>query len=394
MNSRLKSDEIQIGQLLTPSQAIQLAIDEAKKGIGFVSPNPPVGCTIVDCNHRFLAVGFHARVGYDHAEIAALKKITDSEVLRGAHLYVTLEPCAHQGRTGSCARAIAPLGVASVTYAVEDPNPLVAGQGAEILRQAGVTATLLAERDDISDAAALTIEAEELAEAFLYFMREKKPFIGIKVASTLDGKMATTSGESKWITGDQAREHVHRVRAQYDAVAIGRNTFIADNPSLNVRHSDFPNYQNRVVLFDPDGGSLAQMKSANLVKVRPPESVWVVVGRDVKPKNPAGVRVIEVSVNEKGLFEIPSVLARLKLEGLTSLMIEGGSQTYAGFFESKNVQRLHTYLAPSLLGGRHGVAWSSGFGADSMAERIRLRDSHREILGDDLYWTARVEFAY
>ncbi len=391
----MKFENVQPGQLLTPTEAMRLAIEEGKKGAGFVSPNPLVGCTIVDRNHRFLAVGYHAQVGQDHAEISAIKKLADPEMLRDSHLYVTLEPCAHQGRTGSCAKAIAPLGVASVTYAVEDPNPLVAGKGADILRAAGVRAVLFSDREDVSEAerTEITAQAEDLAEIFLYFMRSKQVFVGVKVATTLDGKMATTSGESKWITGELAREHTHRTRARYDAIAVGRNTFVADNPSLNVRHRDFPGFQNRVVLFDPEGVTLAELPGSNLVKVRPPESVWALVGKGLKPKNPAGVHVIEIPLNEKGEFEIGDVLARLKLEGLTSLMVEGGSQTYGNFFSSGFVQRLHAYIAPSLLGGRHGVAWSAGFGSGTMAERIRLRRSEREILGEDLYWTARVEFA-
>jgi diaminohydroxyphosphoribosylaminopyrimidine deaminase/5-amino-6-(5-phosphoribosylamino)uracil reductase len=389
----LRIEDVKIGQLLTPAEAMQLAIDEGKKGAGFVSPNPMVGCTIVDRNHRFLSVGYHARVGHAHAEIEALAKIEDRSVLRDAHAYVTLEPCAHQGRTGSCAQAMAPLGFASVTFAVQDPNPLVAGRGADILRAAGVRAVLLADREDVPEVDELTAQAEELAEIFLHFMREKKPFVAIKVATTLDGKMATSSGESKWITGEAARAHTHKMRARYDAIVIGRNTFVADNPSLNVRHPEFPGFQNRVVLLDPAGTVLAQMSGSNLVKVRAPDAVWVLVGKGVKPKNPTGVRVIEIPLNDMGLFEMEAVLSRLKLEGITSLMVEGGSQTYANFFAGGLVQRLHAYVAPSILGGKHGVAWSAGFGKGTMAEKIRLRRSEREVLGEDLYWTARVEFA-
>lgn len=389
----LRNEDVKIGQLLSPAEAMQLAIDEGKRGAGYVSPNPLVGCTIVDRNHRFLSVGYHTRVGQAHAEIEALEKIADRSVLIDAHAYVTLEPCAHQGRTGSCAQALAPLGFASVTYAVQDPNPLVAGKGAEILRSAGVRAVLLADREDIPEAAELTAQAEELAEVFLHYMRAKSPFVAIKVATTLDGKMATTSGESKWITGESARAHTHKMRARYDAILIGRNTFVADNPSLNVRHPDFPNYQNRAIVLDPGGSVLAELATSNLLKVRPPESVWVLVAKGSKPKNPSGARVIEVPVGEMGLFEMGAVLARLKLEGLTSVMIEGGSQTYANFFAAGLVQRIHAYIAPSILGGKHGVAWSAGFGAGTMAEKIRLRRSVREVLGEDLYWTAGVEFA-
>ncbi|MES2962809.1 MAG: bifunctional diaminohydroxyphosphoribosylaminopyrimidine deaminase/5-amino-6-(5-phosphoribosylamino)uracil reductase RibD [Bdellovibrionota bacterium] len=145
-----------VGQLLTPSQAMRLAIRQGTKGVGYVSPNPLVGCTIVDREHRLLAVGHHAMVGGDHAEVAALKKLKSPEDLGGCHVYVSLEPCAHQGRTPSCAMTLALLKPASITYAVEDPNPLVAGRGAAILREAGIRVDLLANRTDIADRAALT----------------------------------------------------------------------------------------------------------------------------------------------------------------------------------------------------------------------------------------------
>ncbi len=376
---------------LTSAQAMAIAIHEARKGTGFVAPNPLVGCVILDSNRQLLATGYHHRVGYDHAEIDALKKLKPEQIA-GSHIYVTLEPCAHQGRTGSCARALAPLKPASVTYAVEDPNPLVAGAGAQILRDAGVDVDLLANRKDltVAEATELVEQAEDLAEIFLHNMRAKEPFIAMKVASSLDGKMAYASGESKWITGEAAREHVHTLRARYDAIAIGRATFVADNPSLNVRHPQYPGFMNRVVLFDPEGLSLKEIAKSNLLAVRSPSEVFVVTDAKLSVENPAGVHVLKVPMVAPNEFMMDELLQVLRDNKITSVMLEGGAQTYGSFFNARKVRRLHVYLAPMLLGSRSGLSWSHAFGGESMKERIDLRRVERQTFGADEYWTARL----
>ncbi len=384
------SSRIQAG--VTSAQAMSIALHEARKGAGFVAPNPLVGCVILDRNRNLLSVGYHHFVGGDHAELDALKKLASPSLVEGGHVYVTLEPCAHQGRTGSCARALAPLKPATVTYAVEDPNPRVAGQGAAILREAGVDCDLLSNRRDLSvdEARELTEAAEDVAEIFLHNFRFKEPFIAMKVASSLDGKMSYASGESKWITGETAREHVHLLRARYDAVAIGRTTFVADNPSLNVRHAAYPDFKNRVVVFDPSGESLAGLAHSNLLSVRDPASVIVVTDAKVSVTNPAGARVLKIPLFESSDFMMDELLAGLRAEGLTSLLLEGGAATYGSFMQAGKVRRLHVYLAPILMGSKNGVSWSAGFGGSSMKEKIELKRVERHSFGRDEYWTAKV----
>jgi diaminohydroxyphosphoribosylaminopyrimidine deaminase/5-amino-6-(5-phosphoribosylamino)uracil reductase len=389
--SSRKKPEPTPGQVLTPSEAMRLAIREGRRGTGFVSPNPLVGCVIVDSDHRLLATGYHAKLGEAHAEIAAIKKISDPKKIRGAHVYVTLEPCAHEGRTGSCAKALVPLKPASVTYAVEDPNPLVSGKGARILREVGIRAEPLSGREDIRDRWQLVDDAEDLAEIFLYNQRAGETFIAVKVASTLDGQIALASGESKWITSEKAREHAHLIRARYDAVAVGVTTLKSDDPSLNVRHPRYPDFQNKAVVFDPTGRGLASLNVPSLMRVRPEESVIVVTDRDLKIENVTGVKLLPVARRD-GLFDIDEVLQGLSSLGVHSMMIEGGSQTISAFFNARKVHRLHAYLAPSLFGAKQAITWSSGFGVPSMEARIRLENSHRRVLGDDLYWSARVKF--
>lgn len=377
---------------ISSAQAMAIALHEARKGAGFVAPNPLVGCVILDANRNLLATGYHHKVGDDHAEIDALKKLASPSLMTGGHVYVTLEPCAHQGRTGSCARALAPLKPASVTYAVDDPNPLVAGKGAALLRDAGIDADLLVNRSDLTKAEAteLVEQAEDVAEIFLHNFRTGEPFIAMKVASSLDGKMAYASGESKWITGALAREHVHSLRARYDAVAVGRNTFVADQPSLNVRHANFPNFVNKAVVFDPDGRLLNDLENSNLLKVRDPQNVIFVTDAKVSNENPAGVRVLKIPMLDQTDFMIDELFAGLKSEGVTSVLLEGGAKTYGAFFQANKIRRLHVYLAPVLMGGKNGLSWSAGFGGASMKERIDLRRVQRETFGADEYWTARL----
>lgn len=396
------SAEVQIGQPMSPAEAMRLAIAEGHKGTGFVSPNPLVGCVILDRNGRFLAKGHHRRLGQDHAEIDALKKLNSVAQAEGAHFYVTLEPCAHQGRTPSCALTLAPLKLGSLTFAIEDPNPLVAGKGAKILLEAGVNTKRLVQREDIDRATRdqLVLEAADLAEIFLHNYRAQEPFVAAKVGASLDGKAAYNSGESKWITGEVARQHVQLVRMSYDAILIGRNTFIADNPSLNVRHEKFAERQNKAVVLDPLGKTLQTLNSSNLTKVRDRSNIFVVIAEDhsFNLREKDGVQVIKAPIefnNETvGTFPVRGLLARLKDVGIQSVLIEGGAQTFGFFFQARRVQRLHYYTAPILIGGRHGVSWSAHFGAAKMSDRIELTHVERDELGQDTYLTARVNYPY
>jgi diaminohydroxyphosphoribosylaminopyrimidine deaminase/5-amino-6-(5-phosphoribosylamino)uracil reductase len=380
------------GDLISPAQAMELALREAVKGVGHVAPNPLVGCTIVDSHHRLLSVGYHEQIGFDHAEIHALKRLRRPELIDGAHIYVTLEPCAHQGRTPSCARTLAKLKPASVTYAVEDPNPLVAGKGAAILREAGIDTKTLLLRDNIlmSDRERLVESAEALAEIFLFNQRSSETFVAVKVASTLDGMIAVRStGESQWITGEAARHHGHWIRAHYDAMLIGRGTYLKDNPSLNIRHPAFPDLRNRAIILDPLGETLATLPESNLLKVRDAGRVFVLVGEKTQAHNPAGVQVFPMPLTAKGEFAIADILGTLKTAGVNSVLIEGGAGTIGEFIRAGRVQRLHLYLAPSLIGST-GLPWNLGFGVGKLDDRVQLTNIHHETLSGDLYCTGRI----
>lgn len=374
---------------------MRLAIEEARKGFGFVAPNPAVGCVIVDNEGCLLAVGHHARVGGDHAEIAALKNVNDSRTLEGATFFVTLEPCAHEGRTPSCAKALARLPIARVVYGLRDPNPLVAGQGAEILRAAGIEALEFGESADVSPEIVRQMidDLEDVAEIFLRNMRTREPFVAIKVATSLDGMMAMDSGESKWITGEEARLFSHVLRSRYDAVLIGRNTFEKDDPMLNVRLPGFEGQRNRAIVLDPSGATLGKMNESRILQARAADDVWVVVAKGTRTENPAGVRIVEGEADEAGELSIRGLLHALWANGVTSVFVEGGARTIGRFLESGHAHRLHHFTAPILLGGRHGLSWTHDFGGSRIADALTLRRVQRQVVGQDQYLTARLDLS-
>lgn len=360
---------------LTPHEAMKLAIEEGKKGAGFVSPNPLVGCVILDRHGELLAKGYHARVGQNHAETNALAYVEDPKQLDGAHVLVTLEPCAHEGRTPSCAKMLAKLPIASVTYGIEDPNPLVSGQGAAILREAGKKVEVFTE---------LQSELEELAEIFLLNVRSKRPFVAVKVASSLDGKVALKDGTSQWITSEAAREHVQYLRGCYDAVLTGVGTFLRDNPRLNSRHPLFTEKKQKVILLDPTGRSFNQLEKSALLSVRAPEDLIVVTGT-LGLRAPVG-KHLEIP-DAQGSFDMPSLMRALHAEGIRSLFVEAGPYTVSQFLRWKHVDRLFVFLAPKLLGD--GMSWTSGFSLGSLQQAIVLQDTHVTAIGSDFLLSGR-----
>ena len=249
----LTATTVKKGDHLSADQAMQLAIDVASGGASFVSPNPLVGCVVVDQQHRFLAFGFHHKYGEHHAEVDALLKLT-SEELKNSIFYVTLEPCAHQGKTGSCAQRLALLPLDKVIFGLIDPNPLVAGQGAAILKNAG--------KEVLEYQGPLKNDLNELCEVFLKNYIQKKLFVAAKVATSLDGQIALKTGESQWITSPASRSYVHELRSYYDAVLVGRKTIEIDNPSLDIRHPQIKK-ETVLIILDPQATLL---KNINLGK--------------------------------------------------------------------------------------------------------------------------------
>jgi diaminohydroxyphosphoribosylaminopyrimidine deaminase/5-amino-6-(5-phosphoribosylamino)uracil reductase len=361
----------------TAEQAMRLAIAEAQKGLGFVSPNPPVGCVILDRNMQLLCVGYHAQVGKAHAEAHALSQISDIQLLEGAHVFVTLEPCAHQGRTPSCAKALARLPLASVTYGLIDPNPQVRGQGAQILRDAGIQTEVYP---------GLQRELNELCEIFLCNIRNDRPFVALKAATTLDGKMAMSDGTSQWITESGSRSHVQFLRGCYDCVVVGADTVLKDNPRLNSRDPRFAKKESRVVILDHEGKLQKKWSGLSLLKVRAPEDVVWVTGAAVSVDIP--VRNLVGRTGQNAQFNLQELLKSLRELNIHSLFVEGGPRTFGTFLTQRLADRLYLFLAPKILGD--GLSWPIGHSSESLDKALRLESMQTTAFGQDLMITGQV----
>lgn len=338
------------------------AIDLSRNGTP--TPGAHVGCVLVR-DAEIVGEGFFKFPGQPHAEVMALSQA--GERARGATAYVTLEPCNHEGRTGPCSLALLDAGIAKVVYAVDDPNPRAQG-GAQRLRDAGV----------VVEAGLLAEEAAEANERFLTAMRLRRPFVTVKAAASLDGRIALPSGESRWITGEEARRAAHALRQEMGAVLIGPGTALADNPSLTVRYGnvDPSAVKPTRVILDPRGElptSLAVFDSA-----APTLHV-------VPPGFASHAERLELPL-EGGHFSIASLLEALFDQKLTGLLVEGGGSVIGSFFAEGFVDAVELFMAPRVLGA--GPTWVEGFVSPGLdMTRFRLKSSAR--LGDDIWLSLR-----
>jgi diaminohydroxyphosphoribosylaminopyrimidine deaminase/5-amino-6-(5-phosphoribosylamino)uracil reductase len=350
---------------MTPEILMQRTLDLANKGLGTTWPNPMVGAVIVK-NGKIIGEGFHQRSGEDHAELAAIKN--GKESLEGATLYVNLEPCCHTNKqTPPCAQRLIQEKIKKVVICNLDPNPAVNGKGVELLRQNGIEV----------EHGLLQEKGEALNEVFFHAQRTKSPFVHVKMASTLDGRIALPSGESQWITGEKARAHVHLLRSQHQAIAVGAETARTDNPKLNVRLENFQGKQPWRIIFT-ESGNIPQ--HLNLLNDELRHQTLIYSKADISLDFPAG--------QVQKVHSIKEALQDLFERKIISLMVEGGSRLSASFLEGNHVQRISNYLNPSFLGA--GPSSVSDFGLKKLGQRPRLKDLHSEWLGEDLYLTGRV----
>jgi diaminohydroxyphosphoribosylaminopyrimidine deaminase / 5-amino-6-(5-phosphoribosylamino)uracil reductase len=352
------------------------ALEVAERGRGLTSPNPLVGAVVVR-DGAVVGEGAHLRAGGPHAEIEALR-VAGAAASR-ATLYVTLEPCAHHGRTPPCAPAVLRAGVTRVVAALRDPNPL-AGGGAELLRAAGVAVEL----------GVLEAEAARQNRAWLTAMRERRPYVTLKAAATLDGKLADVHGVSKWITGEPARLHAHRLRAESDAIVVGVTTAIRDDPALTVRLPvPWPREPYRVVL-DTNGRLDPR---ARLIHAGTPTRAVVAVGDQAPAARVAGLEAAGVAVlrcrTRQGRVDVVSLLERLFERDVHAVLVEGGGETHAAFVDAGLVDRVALFLAPMLLGGREAPGVVGGAGRE-LKSALRLATPRITALGDDVLFEAEV----
>lgn len=353
------------------------ALALAARGEGFTSPNPMVGAVIVR-DGRVLGEGFHRRTGMPHAEVEALHAAAAAgESVAGATMYVTLEPCNHHGRTPPCSEAVLDAGIAHVVYAVADPNPTAMG-GGERLRAAGLRVT----------AGVCEAEAVQLNRFFLHAVRSGRPYVTAKYAMSLDGRIACRTGDSKWITGDEARRRSHELRRVVDAIVVGVGTVIADDPSLTVRLPGRESRQPlRVVL---DGAGRAPLSSglfsdefAASTIVATTEALPASRERDLAAR---GVQVLRLpGVPDDGRrIDLCALLHALGVRGVRSVMVEGGGAVHGAFFDAGLVDEVWAFIAPVVIGGDGAPAPVGGRGADAMARALRLSQVKTEILGSDI----------
>ncbi len=368
---------------------MRLALRLARRGYGATSPNPMVGAVLVKAGN-IIGRGWHHRAGQPHAEIEAIRDARrHGQRAQGATLYVTLEPCCTHGRTPPCTEAIVAAGIKRVVAGAIDPNPLHSGKGIRILRQAGITVM----------PGLLVQECARLNEAFNHWVVRRTPLVTVKAGMTLDGKIATAAGESRWITGEKARAYAMRLRQGMDAILVGINTVLADNPSLTVRRTNSDvsaseravrNQRLRRLVLDANARTPL---AANIVSDEWAALTTIVVGKSASKRRVAAlakrVRVL-VAPSGAGKVDLRWLLRKLGAENVTSLLVEGGGEVNASFLLQGLAQRIAFFYAPMILGGRDSRRSVAGDGARTLAQSLRLTDLEWRRLGSDWLLTARV----
>ncbi len=336
------------------------ALDLALQGRGYTSPNPLVGAVVVK-NGVVVGQGFHEAVGQNHAEVNALNDAGEAAI--GATLYVNLEPCNHFGRTPPCTQRILQAGVKRVVAAMQDPNPDVKGGGNDYLRSYGIEVT-----EGVGEK-----RARKINEAFIKYIQTQRPFVTLKCAATLDGRIAARTGDAKWITGERSREYVHHLRHAADAILVGIGTVKADNPSLTTRLKDIRAKDPLRVILDT---KLSIDTNAKVLQLKSDASTIIVAGDSVsatkkKRIEQQGVQVISVTLKDEKI-DLNALTERLGSMGVTSLLIEGGSRVIASAMSAGVVDKINFFFAPKISGGDDGVPICKGPGPDLIGDCTRL----------------------
>jgi diaminohydroxyphosphoribosylaminopyrimidine deaminase/5-amino-6-(5-phosphoribosylamino)uracil reductase len=354
-----------------------LALALARRGLGRTAPNPPVGCVLVK-NDRVVGRGWTQPAGRPHAEAEALRRAGDAA--KGATAYVTLEPCNHHGATPPCTEALISADVARCVVAWSDPDPNVAGRGLDRMRAAGIAIETGVGADD----------AAELYRGYTLQRRDGRPSVTLKLATTLDGRLATRRGESQWITGPEARTHAHRLRATHDAVMVGSGTAVADNPRLSVRLPGLDDRQPLRVVVD---GRLRVPLTHDLVARAREHPTLLITRSDALADRraayeSAGVTVVPVALGRDGTLSPFAALQALGARGITRVLVEGGSMLAAGLSRAALVDELVWFRAPRVIGG-DGVPAIAGFGLERLASTPAFERTGSQCVGPDLMETYR-----
>ena len=347
---------------------MKAALNEAVKGLGFTNPNPMVGAVIVK-DGRIISRGYHRRYGELHAERNAIINCKDN--LNGSEIYVTLEPCCHYGKTPPCTEAIIQSGIKKVFIGSEDPNPLVAGKGAQTLRKHGIYV----------ESGILKKECDRINDVFFHYITYKTPFVVIKYAMTADGKIACYNGESKWITGERARENVQKSRLRYSAVMVGAGTVIADDPMLACR---LENGRNPIrIICD---SRLRIPADCNIVKTADKVRTIIVcleTAKNAEIYQKYGVEILRTGERD-GRVDLKELVVRLGEMKIDSILLEGGSELNYSAMKAGIVNKVQAYISPKIFGGKNAPSPVSGLGVSSPADAFMLHNPSISRFGEDI----------
>ena len=342
------------------------AIELAKKGGGYVHPNPLVGCVVVK-DDEIIAEGYHEKYGEFHAERNALTRC-QSET-KGASLYVTLEPCCHYGKTPPCTEIIIEKGIKKVFVGILDPNPLVAGKGVKILQDAGIEVEVGLCEDEI----------RELNKVFLKYITTKRPYVIMKTAMTLDGKIAAYTGDSRWVTNEESRKLVHQLRSEMAGVIVGIGTVLADDPMLNVRLEGNSHQPIRIVV----DSNLRIPVDSQLVKTAKEYRTIVATTKSLADFADSGVEILECQSNNDHV-DINDLMTKLGSMGIDSLLLGGGGTLNAAFLEAGCVDEVWAFIAPKIIGGEGAKTPVSGKGIEKMDNAIQLQEIDTQNVNGDI----------
>ena len=351
---------------------MQHALDISRRAIGFTAPNPMVGAVILDEQDNFLAEGWHEKVGEAHAEINALRNA--GSLAKGGTIIVTLEPCSHFGKTPPCTQAIIKAGITKVIIATLDPNPLVAGQGVKQLQAAGISVEI----------GLLEKKAQRLNEVFFKWITKKQPFVAAKFAMTLDGKIATGIGDSKWISCPLSREYAHVLRTTYAAILVGGNTIRIDNPELTCW---LVAGRNPVRIILTNSFNLPLDSKVFLADGVPTIIITTSGNENYEEfKGIPNIEVVELPSSD-GKVILTELMDFLAQRDLTSVLVEGGSEIHAGFLQAGLVDKVYAIIAPKIIGGSTAKSPVGDLGIDYMSAALQLEDLTVEKLQQDVLIT-------
>ena len=351
---------------------MEMALRLAEKARGRTSPNPLVGAVLVK-DDRVVGTGFHQKAGLPHAEVEALREA--GEQARGAHLYLNLEPCAHVGRTPPCCDALIRAGIKKVTAGMQDPNPLVSGKGLEKLRSAGIEA----------ETGLLEKECRRLNEIFIKYITTRRPFVILKSAASLDGKIALAGGHSQWITGEESRRRVHEIRDEVDAVLVGVNTVVRDDPRLTARIEGRETKNPARVILD---SSLRVPENAQALQGADRAKIFVAALKKadkekVRRLEDRGITVLFPGEKE-GEVDLLALMGLLGEREITSVLVEGGSRVNASALRSGIVDKAIFFFAPKIIGGVDSLPMFGREGVKDLDQAVRLKDIEISRTGEDI----------